>query len=84
MNHFDTKFISLFWGDLLQRFNLVSKYLKSFNIDVCTVNEHVFNLRSDDMFQQYKEQAMNNFSANQYETIYKRKKKEQNNTMKKN
>ncbi|KAL4122200.1 hypothetical protein QTP88_014574 [Uroleucon formosanum] len=82
MNRFEVTFMSLFWGDLLQRFNVVSKYLQSVNIDVCTVCDqyealikYVVNLRSDEMFQHYEVLAMKKCSENCYETIYKRKKK---------
>jgi len=74
--------MSLFWGDLLQRFNVVSKYLQSVNIDICTVCDqyealikYVVNLRSDEMFQHNEVLAMKKSSENCYETIYKRKKK---------
>ncbi|KAL4089691.1 hypothetical protein QTP88_024681 [Uroleucon formosanum] len=82
MKRFEVTFMSLFWGDLLQRFNVVSKYLQSVNIDVCTVCDqyealikYVVNLRSDEMFQHYEVLAMKKCSENCYETIYKRKKK---------
>jgi len=83
MNRFEVTFMSLFWGDLLQRFNVVSKYLQSVNIDVCKVCDqyealikYVVNLRSDEMFQHYEVLAMKKCSENCYETIYKRKKKD--------
>ncbi|XP_022169336.1 zinc finger MYM-type protein 1-like [Myzus persicae] len=82
MNRFEVTFMSLFWGDLLQRFNVVSKHLQSVNIDVCKVCDqyealikYVVNLRSDEMFQHYEVLAMKKCSDNCYETIYKRKKK---------
>jgi hypothetical protein len=34
MNRFEVTFMSLFWGNILQRFNVASKYLQSVNIDV--------------------------------------------------
>lgn len=82
MNRLETTFMSLFWGDLLQRFNIVSKYLQSINIDICTVCDqyealinYIINLRKDDMFQQYHEKSIKKFGVNQYETTSKRKKK---------
>jgi len=64
MNRLETTFILLFWGDLLQRFNAISKLLQSVNIDICTVCEHynslikyISNLRNDEMFLQYQEKA---------------------------
>ncbi|XP_025407314.1 uncharacterized protein LOC112681265, partial [Sipha flava] len=78
MNRFEVTFMSLFWGDLLQRFNVASKYLQSVNIDVCTVCDqyeslirYVINLRSDDMFTHYEKLALR-MCKNKYETIYKR------------
>ena len=60
INRFEVTFMSLFWSDLLQRFNVVIKYLQSVNIDVCTVCDqyetliqYVINLRSDDMLHHY-------------------------------
>lgn len=82
MNRLETTFMLLFWGDLLQRFNAISKLLQSVNIDICTVCEHynslikyVSNLRNDEMFLQYQEKALTKCDVNVYETTSKRKRK---------
>jgi len=82
MNRLETTFMLLFWGDLLQRFNAISKFLQSVNIDICTVCEHynslikyVSNLRNDEMFLQYQEKALTKCDVNVYETTTKRKRK---------
>jgi len=86
MNPLETTFMLLFWGDLLQRFNAISKLLQSVNIDICTVCEHynslikyVSNLRNDEMFLQYQEKALTKCDVNVYETTSKRKRKRNKN-----
>lgn len=81
MNRFETTFMSIFWGDLLHRFNIVSNLLQSVDVDICTVCEHyntlikyVSNLRNNEMFLQYQKKTLTKCDVNEYETSSKRKK----------
>lgn len=61
---FENVFMSIFWGDLLQRFNVVSKMLQSIDIDLNVVVElyeslihYISDLRNERMFKIYEDQA---------------------------
>jgi hypothetical protein len=56
--------MSIFWGDLLGRFNAVSKKLQSIDINLYLVVElyesliqYISNLRNEKMFKMYEDQA---------------------------
>jgi len=61
---FENNFVSIFWGDLLGRFNVVSKKLQSIDIDLHLVVElyesliqYISNLRNEKMFKTYEDRV---------------------------
>ncbi|XP_050064321.1 zinc finger MYM-type protein 1-like [Aphis gossypii] len=77
-----TSFMSIFWGDILERFNSCSKKLQSIQIDLGIVVEiyqsligFVHDIRCDDMFNDYKARAIEKCGISSLNTKPNRKKK---------
>ncbi|XP_060854953.1 uncharacterized protein LOC132932593 [Metopolophium dirhodum] len=77
-----TSFMSIFWGDILERFNACSKKLQSIQIDLGIVVEiyqsligFVHDIRCDDMFNDYKTRAIEKCGISSLNTNNKREKK---------
>lgn len=78
----ETGFLSIFWGHILQRFNVVSKKLQSVNIDLGIVVElynslivYVTDFRSDDAYEHFKSSAIEKTGIKDFKNNLKRQKK---------
>ncbi|CAI6352559.1 unnamed protein product [Macrosiphum euphorbiae] len=65
LNNLETAFLSIFWGQILHRFNLTSKKLQAVNIDLGVVCElykslitYIIDLRSDKNYEYFKQCAI--------------------------
>ncbi|KAL4090277.1 hypothetical protein QTP88_025149 [Uroleucon formosanum] len=80
---FENNFMSIFWGDLLERFNAVSKKLQSIDIDLYLVVQlyesliqYISNLRNKKMFKMYEDRASKLHGGNtEYKLDVQRKRK---------
>lgn len=67
LNSLETSFLSIFWGDILHRFNTFSKKLQSVNIDLSVVVElyqslinYISDIRTDKDYENYKKMLLKN------------------------
>lgn len=67
LNSLETSFLSIFWGDILHRFNIFSKKLQSVNIDLSVVVElyqslinYISDIRTDKDYENYKKMLLKN------------------------
>jgi len=65
LNNLKTAFLSIFWGQILHRFNFTSKKLQSVSIDLGVVCElykslitYIIDLRSDKNYEYFKQYAI--------------------------
>ncbi|KAL4143648.1 hypothetical protein QTP88_005959 [Uroleucon formosanum] len=77
---FENNFMSIFWGDLLGRFNAASKKLQSIDIDLYLVVElyesliqYISNLRNEKMFKMYEDRASKLHGHKIHTELFKRK-----------
>lgn len=82
LNKLETAILVLFWGDVLERFNLINKKLQSISIDLITVSNlysslinYVKQLRSTSMFEQYEKKALLLSNVKKYDENRKKKRK---------
>ncbi|XP_060852987.1 zinc finger MYM-type protein 1-like isoform X2 [Rhopalosiphum padi] len=78
----ETFFLSIFWGDILHRFNTVSKKLQSVNIDLSVVVElyqslinYVGDIRTDKDYENFKRNAIEKCGIMNFRNTEKRQKK---------
>jgi len=78
----ETSFLSIFWGDILHRFNTVSKKLQSVNIDLSVVVElyqslinYVGDIRTDKDYEHLKKNAIEKCGIMNFRNTEKRQKK---------
>jgi len=81
LNNLETTFLSIFWGQILHRFNLTSKKLQSVNIDLGVVCElykslitYIIELRSDKNYEYFKQCAIEKSTIKQLQYCTKRSK----------
>lgn len=74
-------FMSLFWGDILERFNICNKKLQSVDIDLSIMVEiyqsltfYIKELRTDNTYEYYKKMAIEKSGIEDFTTTKKRKK----------
>ncbi|KAL4126419.1 hypothetical protein QTP88_010641 [Uroleucon formosanum] len=82
LNKLETAILVLFWGDVLERFNLINKKLQFISIDLITVSNlysslinYVKQLRSTSMFEQYEKKALLLSNVKKYDENRKKKRK---------
>lgn len=75
----ENAFMSIFWGDILDRFNICSKKLQSVNIDLNTVSEiyqslvsYINDLRTDHGYEYYKKLAVEKCGIEEFSIAKKR------------
>lgn len=78
----EISFLSIFWGQVLQRFNIISKKLQSVNIDLGVVVElydsliaYVVDFRIDEAYEHFKLSAIEKCGIKEFENNAKRIKK---------
>lgn len=83
LKNLETSFMSIFWGDILERFNACNKKLQSVQIDLGTVVEiyqslitYIKDIRTDEVFIDYKARAIEKCGVSHFKTINQRKKKQ--------
>ncbi|CAI6349549.1 unnamed protein product [Macrosiphum euphorbiae] len=79
LNNLETAFLSIFWGQILHRFNLTSKKLQGINIDLGVVCElykslitYIIDLRSDKNYEYFKQCAIEKSKIKQFQSCTKR------------
>ncbi|CAI6358959.1 unnamed protein product [Macrosiphum euphorbiae] len=79
LNNLETAFLSIFWGQILHRFNLTSKKLQAVNIDLGVVCElykslitYIIDLRSDKNYEYFKQCAIEKSKIKQFQSCTKR------------
>jgi len=81
LNNLETAFLSIFWGQILHRFNITNKKLQSVNIDLGVVCElykslitYIIDLRSDENYDYFKQCAIEKSKIKQFQSSTKRSK----------